>query len=409
MKKKLIVFVAFLLTLTIYFVFYHKDKTLKFVPDNADVLVLIDVKKCTRQYILSLAMHPSSWLNEKNKNKNAISIQKSGVKIPDFLPIFHVRNTKFSEWYSVVEIEDEQQFLNYLKQQKFTKKGKNRFQKDQLFLTIDGEKCILGTSDLAFRNISSSIVSKKENYPVTSFINGSLGSISFISGSRTCNFSIELNADDIEIKDALSGDDFNGLVSELYQKNSFLETELDDKNLRNLTSLFNKTIVDSSQITHFKATADLEEVNDTIITYGYDDNFNEIEKKSFRKITQPNYVIVLQSSNPQKTERFFQNKKWINAQNQFTAIPFQPNLIEKNKTGFTIRSTRKAVQQPAKLNENYIFVRNNALLASSFKSLTATEKKIISDIDYIFYGNKTEYYYVKLRFKKEELPLILRW
>ncbi|MCE3075263.1 hypothetical protein [Chryseobacterium gwangjuense] len=409
MKKKLIVLVVLLFVTTIYFVFYHKDKTLKFVPENADVLVLIDVKKCTRQYISSLAMHPSQWLKEKNKNENVISIQKSGVKIPDFLPIFHIVNTKFSEWYSVVEIEDEQKFLNYLKQQKFIHKGKNRFQKDQLFLTIDGKKCIIGTSDLAFKNISNSIASKKENYPVTSFIHGSLGSISFISGSRTRNFSIELNADDIEIKDELNAKDFHTVISKLQQKESFLETELDSKNLGNLTSFFNKNFVDSSQITHVKATADLEQVNDTIITYGYDDNFNEIEKKSFQKIIQPNYVMALQSSDPQKTEQLFQHKKWINTQNQFTAIPFQPNVIEKNKSGFTIQSTRKAVQLSSKLNENYIFVRNTTLLSSSFKSLTADEKKIISDIDYIFYGNKSEDYYVKLKFKKEELPLILRW
>jgi hypothetical protein len=120
-------------------------------------------------------------------------------------------------------------------------------------------------------------------------------------------------------------------------------------------------------------------------------------------------VIVLQSKDVEKTWQYFQNKKWINAGNQFTAIPFQPNFVEKNKTGMEIKSTRKPVQLSSKLNENYIFVRNNPLLLSSFKTVTATEKKIVSSIDYIFYGNKGEDYYIILKGKKEELPLILRW
>ena len=158
-----------------------------------------------------------------------------------------------------------------------------------------------------------------------------------------------------------------------------------------------------------KTSVHLEEENDTIITYSYDDNFNEVEKKIFQKIIQPNYIIDFQSSNPEKTELYFQNKKWINAQNQFTAIPFQPNLIIQNSKGFEIKSTRKPVQQSFNLNENYIFVKNNPLLLSFLKTLSPKEKKMISDIDYIFYGNRDQDYCLKVQFKKDDLPLILRW
>ncbi|MFC3159874.1 hypothetical protein SAMN05443633_11438 [Chryseobacterium arachidis] len=404
--KKIIVLAVFLLIAIVYFTFYHQNKELKFIPKNADIVVLIDVKKLERQYISNLAIHPSKWLG--NKAKNTISIQESGVQIPDFLQIFHVSNTQFSEWYSVVEIKNEQQFIKYLKQQKFIDKGKNVFQKEQIILTIDHEKCIIGTSDRALKNIRQFIASGKNDFRADSFINGSLGSISFISGPRTRNFSINLNNDDIEIKSAVNGEAFNSIIAQLQQKNTFLETELDSKNIQNLASFFDKTLADSLHLNHFTATADPEQVSDTIITYGYDDNFNEIEKKSFRKITQLNYVMALQSLNPEKTEQYFQHKKWMNAQNQFTAIPFQPNVIEKNKVGFEIKSTRKAISLSPILKENYIFIRNKALLYSSLTSLTPTEKKLISNLEYLFYGNKGYDYYVKLKFRKEDLPLILR-
>ena len=146
-------------------------------------------------------------------------------------------------------------------------------------------------------------------------------------------------------------------------------------------------------------------MNDTIVTYGYDDNFNEIEKKTFQKITQPKYMISLQSPNSEKTWEYFQNKKWINSQNQFTIIPFHPNSIYKTKEGIVIESTRNPIQLSPDLRENYIFIKNDALLSSSASFIN---KGILSAIDYIFYGNKGEDYYIKLQGKKGKLPLILR-
>ncbi|KQT24358.1 hypothetical protein ASG22_10125 [Chryseobacterium sp. Leaf405] len=410
MKKKLFVLAVFLLAMTIYFVFYHKDKTLKFVPKNADVIVLVDVKNLTRQYISSFVTNPSQWFGTKKTKENTISIYESGVKIPDFLQIFHLQNTKISDWYSVVELKDKKKFLAFLKQEKFIEKSENIFQRDNFFVKIEEKSCMFGTADVSFNEIHKVLFqnSKNDIFNADSFIDGSLGSISFISGARTRNFSIDVLSDEIEIK-SISTKDFSSLIAKLQQKNTFLETELDGENLKKLTSSFDKNMVDSSHINYLKATATLEQVNDTIISYGYDDNFNEVEKKTFQKIIQPNYMIALQSSNSDETEQFFRNKKWINAQNQFTAIPFQPNLIQKNKNNFEIKSTRKQIPWSANLNGNYIFIRNNALLLSSLKMLNANEKKLISNLDYIFYGNNAQDYFFKLKFKKEELPLILRW
>ncbi|WP_238584963.1 hypothetical protein [Chryseobacterium sp. Leaf201] len=408
MKKKLVVLAFILFAATMYFVFYHKDKTLEYIPENADVVVLVDVKNLTRQYISSLAMHPAQWFDGKSNKKNTISILKSGVKIPDFFQVFHLKNTRYSQWYSIVELTDKQQFLRYLKQEQFISKGKEVFQKDQMYIKINGEKCILSTSDL---NSNTGIFqfSGKKPYHAGSFLDGSSGSISFISGRQIRNFSIDLLSDAIEIKNKPDVKDFSRVISKLQQNKFFLEAELDKENIRKFTSFFNKNFADSSQVSHFRTAATLKQVNDTIITYGYDDNFNETEKKTVQKIIQPDYVIALQSSNSEKTQLYFQNEKWMNARNQLTAIPFQPNIMTRTEAGFEIKSTGRPLSLSPSLKENFIFIRNNALLSSSFNSLTAAEKKIISGLDYIFYGNNDQYYYLSLKFKKKELPLILRW
>ena len=149
-------------------------------------------------------------------------------------------------------------------------------------------------------------------------------------------------------------------------------------------------------------------MNDTIISYSYDDNFNEVEKVSYQKIVQPFYQINIQSGDSEKLWSYFQQKAWINAQNQFTPIPFQPNTTTKNAAEITIESKGKEVIFGEKLSGNYIFIKNNPLLLDSFKTISASEKKKVGALDFLFYGNKGDYHYLKLNFKKEKLPLILR-
>lgn len=410
-KKKIIVPLLVLFAIAVYFVAFHKDKNLRYIPGNADAVVLIDSKKLTGQYLFSLATHPSSWTGSDAKSKSSASVRNSGISIPDFLQIFHIKDTKFSEWYSVLELKDPQQFIAFLKKQHFTDKGNNRFQKDQFFFMIEGDHCIAGTSDSAFEAIKKQLLQTSSNSVRNAdvFIQNTLGSISFISGQEIKNFSIELNDDEIEIGNNPNKEILNSIASKLQKGNQFLELELDQENIRNFSHFFNKSIADSSLAISLKATANLEQVNDTIISYEYDDNFNEVEKKTFQKITQPNYSIDIQSKDAEKTWTYFQSKKWINSENQFTAIPFQPNEISKNNNGVVIKSTRKPVITSPQLKENYILIRNNSLLYSPLKTLSNKEKKIISDIDYMLYGNKSQDYWLKIKAKKGNLPLILRW
>lgn len=408
MKKKYIFLVIIiLLSVGVYFVLFHKDKSLKYIPENADVIVLVDVKKAKRQYISSYLMHPSKWFEEKKEKKNKISITDSGLEIQDFLQIFHLNNTEISEWYTVLEINDKEKLSLFLKDRKFINDGKGIFKNNQFFVKINGEKCIVGTSDLNFNNIGKPFSEKFRNNVLNadSFVDDGLGSISFISELRTQNFSIDLKDDEIEIKNKQNSTNFESLISGLYKKTQFLDAELDSENIKKIGSVFKENILDSISVNHLKMSANLTQVNDTIVSYEYDDNFNEIEKISYQKIVQPDYEIVFQTSNPEKAWTYFQNKKWINVQNQFTAIPFQPNLIGINKNQISIKSTRKSVKLNETKKQNYIFIKNNPLLFSSFKTLN---NQFFKDVEYIFYGNKNKDYTVKIKFKKEKYPLILR-
>lgn len=399
--------ITILLSAGVYFLFFHKDKNLKYIPENADIVVVVDVKKATRQYISSFLKHPSKWFEDGEKNKMKISISNSGLKIPDFLQVFHLKNTKISEWYTIFEINDKAKLSSFLKERKFISDGKGLFKNNQLFIKIEDGKCIVGTSDLNFKNIGKPFSQKFRNgiLNADSFINEGLGSVSFISELRTQNFSIHLKNDEIEIKNEQNSANFESLISDLNKETQFLNVELNSENIKKISSIFKGNLTDSALVNHLKMSANLSKVNDTIVSYGYDDQFNEIEKISYQKIVQPNYEILLQTSNPDKTWNYFQQKNWINAQNQFTAIPFQPNLISKSKNQLAIKSTQKGVKLSETKNQNYIFIKNSPLLFSSFKTLN---NPIFKDIEYLFYRNKNLDYALKIKFKKEKYPLILR-
>ncbi len=410
MKKKYIVLVMMGLLLgAVYFLFFHKDKNLQYIPENADIVVLIDLKRAARRYVASLLQNPSEWLNKRRSDRNTINFGDSGIKAPDYLQIFHLKNSKISEWYAVFEIDDQQKFLLFLKSHQLTGNGKNRFKNNYFSVKIEGDKCIIGFSDKNFENVGRSLNQKSMKVlNADSLITDGLGSISLLSEQRTQNFSIHLNDDAVVIKNSLKSDVFLSLIKELNSKAQILDAELDSDNIEKLRPLYDENCNKPANINFLKISADLEEINDTIISYGYDDNFNEIEKVSYQKIVQPDYEIRFKTSDPKKAWNYFSDKKWINAQNQFTAIPFQPNTIIQNGNEILIKSVRKNITLSKPRNQNYIFVKNNPLLYSSLKNFISSDQQCLKDIEYFFYANRSRDYYVKIKFKKQRLPLILR-
>jgi hypothetical protein len=223
MKKKVAAFILLILLVYGYFILYHRDKELKYIPQNADAVVVLDVKKATRQYLLSFLGNPSVWGQSETKDKKGMSIKDSGVKIPDFLQVFHLEKTGFSDWYCILELKDKSKFLIYLNQNGFSRKGNDLFRKGHFFIKMEGPYCIAGTSDSAFENIKSLFqkFSQRTNFSSDDFIDGSLGSISLISNNKIRNFPICLNSDHIEISNGQK-ENFYSVIDKLEKNNYFI-------------------------------------------------------------------------------------------------------------------------------------------------------------------------------------------
>jgi len=405
--KKIFVFIAvlFLLAIAGYFVWSLKDKDLKSVPRNTDVLVLVDVKKLKEQYFFNYIKRPFIWFGDSK-----IASKNNGLKVPDYIQIFHLKGASFSEWYCIFEISDKDKLVKFLNEKGFKLIKNNLYKKDQFSVKIEASKCIIGFSNSNFDKTTAEIFNSKfKNLYADELINNSVASVSYLAKSKIHKFAVYLNDDNIEIKTKTVDDYFSSMISDLDKQTSFLKLNLDSTNVKIASKLFNKKLSDSININSIFVVADLEMVKDKIISYGYDDNFNEVEKVSYQQILQPNYSINLETWKVEKTWNYFESKRWINAQNQFTNIPFQPNVIQKNGNRILIKSTREQIEFGQNFSGNYVFIKNNPLLINSIKLLSPSKKKTISNVDYGFYGNKGDYYYLKINLKKQKLPLILRW
>lgn len=346
--------------------------------------------------------------------KESKDIKKSGIKIPDFVQIFHLKNTPYSEWYSVFEIEDTKQFLGFLEQQKLIKPKENFYQSGNLLLKIVKNQCIVGIGNVHFSSLdllSENIISNNgvENvFSANQFIEGSHGSFSFISGETIQNFPIYLEDDCIKITNTAQHQNLLPLNADLLQKNQTFQMELDRENINIVKKITGKSYIDYLPIKKLVGFANLEMVNDTIVNYSFDDDFNEIKKISYQKILQPNYNFLIVTQEPESIWSYFQKKQWINPKNEFTALPFLPNSISRIDNGLVVKSTRKATSEPYKINKNYFFYKNENHLADHLKSLSPLEKKLWNELDYLFYINQNEEYHLELKFKKKALPFILR-
>ncbi|SFI36513.1 hypothetical protein [Halpernia frigidisoli] len=400
LKRKIAPVIFLVIAILSYFVFFHEDKTLKFIPKNADAVILINVKKIKRQAVFSFLMHPSGWFKSSKKSDLYSLFRKSGIELPDYLQLFHLKNGKISDWNTVVEIADLNAFLLFLKECKFNKSDNNTYQKDGIFLKIEDEKCLISTSNSNFNYLKKAANNKF--FEADEFIGISTGSLSFLSNQKITNFEIECSENEIEIKNSSNTKLFKSVLKSAEAKNQFLDLELDASNIQTFSQFFRNNFQYPSGVLAVKSTVALKQVQDTIITFGYDDNFNEVEKRSFQKIIKPNYFIAFQTSNPDKTWEFFKNKKWINSGNQFTAIPFQPNFINKYGKQIIVNSQEKITKTGNWSKNNYIFLKNDPLFLTFFSSLNAPQKRIISKLDYVFFGNKDENYYILIKFKKSK-------
>jgi len=287
-----------------------------------------------------------------------------------------------------------------------TARKKGRFL-NQFYIKIENQKCFAGIFGQSFEKIGKPLkgIFRDKKLNADHFMEEGTGSLSFISGTRTRNFSIKLKDHEIEIKNPSNSESYTSFILQLSKEDLFINAELDKENIKVFDKVLPDFLKDLSEVNYLKMNAKLKQVKDTIISYGYDDDFNEIEKISYQKIVQPDYMIQLETQDPAKTWKYFKSGNLINDKNEFTGIPFQPNKVYQSDNSLVIKSVTEQNLHSQKKGQNFILIKNDPLLFSFYKGLN--DFQFLKDIEYFFYGNKGQDFFLKLKLKDKKLPLIL--
>ncbi|KQT22410.1 hypothetical protein ASG31_03540 [Chryseobacterium sp. Leaf404] len=404
-KKTLLYLIPAIVLMAVYFGLYHKNKDLKYIPDSADAAIIIDVKNITRQYLVEALTHPSVWFKD-GKKKDKISWSDAGVRIPDFIQIFHLKNDEISNWNAVFEITDQEELLLFLKNRQFQPKGNGLFSNGIFSIKISGEHCMIGTSGKSFSAIEKALDRKKNIRNADDFMNDGSGGLGIFDKDKTEKYSIHLEDYAIEISDFKNfKPEELSLIKD--QSQDFLKAKLDQKNLQQIAGILKTDIFSDPNIESLQLVSDLKQETDTLISYDYDENFNEVEKVSYQKITQPQYQIQIKSENPGLVLDNFRRKKKVDEKQQFTGIPFLPNEIVKYSNAVFIRS-KKHPELKDYPQKNFVLIKNNPLLFASLKTLSPNIRKRLDEAESVFYLNEGNQYLLRVQFKQGNLPLILR-
>ena len=414
-KFKLVILIFVCVLGCVYYFLFYKNNNLKFIPYNTDAVLIMDIKNIQNHYLKEILKNPTAWkFNIFTKDDDRISILNSGIEIPYFIQVFHLKNTSFATWFSIFELNDSEKFLQFLKQEKFINKGKNIFQKDDICIKINTENCLISYNSkmLELEKLNKYLSNKNsftQNVQSTQYLtNYAAGSFVFL----------DKNIKPIQIyfnRNTILFDNNNENLSKEFTKfyPNIFELNFNTDLLEKTKIFYNKyadlKFIDSLHLNNIHAEIhDVKQVKDSIITYNYDDNFNETKEVSFQKILQPLYSVTFSTENSKNLMDYFTKNEWINNKNQFVKIPFQPNFTTVSSNNILI-STEKIAKGKVKNSAiNYFFFTNsNTYLWNELHFLSMENKKKITFLESIHFINKNNEYFLKIQFKENNLPWIL--
>jgi hypothetical protein len=445
-KKKWTLLILLILLTAGYFKLFYKNWNNESVTTNADCIIALDVKKITNTLIWNFITSPSQW-----KTGNWFSSGKDGkvhwddmISLPDYVFIFHRSGEPDNAFYTVVEINNKDDFEKGLKQYGFEKTATGSFISNEAGVEFiqNGNRLLIGNAGIDDRNYiqqtAVALFSQKQFIDKTSLEKTvkanshlALNGVLFNKTKWAGFYEIKGNFNDTSLYFTmpLTTAKVNPFIPKEF---SFCDTAMLSVGFTQPTKEFinNLPLERISKALNFNVDSLLLPTNkyyqlhisgiypriESAVTYTYDDNFNQIENVVVNKVEEPAFCFTVSGDSVNYVYDYWnRNGKLENntGGSVFTPIPFAKSyckVIDKNtltvaSAGYTAPSQNTTVTKgmflriliskvpPALLN----YVSPNAIkLLKNIETLDA----FISDEK----GEKV----ITLQFnkKKNNLPLV---
>lgn len=444
-KKKWALIVLGVLLVFGWYKLYYKSWDNEGVPENADCIIALDVKRITNTLIWNFITTPSQW-----KSSNWFSSDEEGkvswddmISLPDYVFIFHMPGEPDNAFYTVVEINDKGDFEKGLKQYGFEKTAAGSFISRQTGIEFiqHGNKLLVGNATIAdkayIQQVAATLFTKKQQINKSSlektinekshvvlnstFINhtpvllrGNFDKESFI-------FSIPLPVEKAFniVSDKFSYSDTSMLSLAFGQSIHDLKSMLTDSSWQKISKAINFTVDSLLLPTNKYYQLDVTGIyprTDSAISYTYDDNFNPIEKVTVNKVEEPVFNFTVTGENVINIYDYWSRNGQLEKNGDsslFTPIPFAKSYCSlPSKNTLTVATNNYAATESNRSVNCMMFFRllltkvPPSVLSYLPPSITRLLKNIES-VEAVMTAQKGQTILdIQFNKKKNDLPLV---
>ncbi len=363
-KRKIALFFLIAALPAAGFFLWYKSFNKNQVAASADIIFTIDVKKNRNTVLYHYLLHPSQWNAGSvfNRKKDTALNWQDAVTLPDYLVIFHSKGQPLTAWYCRLTIKDEVVLnkllpaFHYIKGTGQTGLTEWHNDEDGIAIIQKENSLLIGTAaknkqwlnavatelftgrQFIAQQTADTILSAKSHFSIFCTRNYFLENDVLLKGNLTngrmringfakINSGCTLDESMVHIADSsLLSMAFTQPPDALYKAvPAKIKTSLSAWMNFNVDSLFL-----SANKQYFLDVTSITARQDSAIGYGYDSNFNKVEKVIVNTVQEPSFACIITGKGPAQIFNYWQRNRDIEttvAGNLFTPVPFAKTYV----------------------------------------------------------------------------------
>lgn len=348
------------------------------IHKDADSVLKIGIQEIKETLVLDAITSPSYYYNNasfKQKKKEKDTVDTKGVNFTPYnLVLFTVPKVQ-NTYFSILTIDDNHAFKNQIK--KYSKGLRQEIDKEHNIHWLEHKKqhwvCAWNTQKLvvsfgvdnSYLNSKSvflevlkegKVITSKDNKWITA-LSKSKSHVTYITkkgktklqfkdGEAVLEGSLETKEEDAYPKKVFYDRFINSAV-EFYWDGNFNHNKNREQFIaswRNNTFLkkVNINVPEIAELTNgffYAGVTGTTMQTDTIVTYGYDDNFNKIEQKTLQEKEVPSIILNL-GREKQPLKNYLKEQELLTENDIFKSIPLYQFHVEEDTTATTFKTQK---------------------------------------------------------------------
>lgn len=334
------------------------------IAANADMVLVVDVKKNTNSILSWYLWHPSHWSTVFKKKSGSLGLINAAVNIPDYLYFFHVADQPATAIFCLLTVKNNSDFQQLLTDFAFKKQQEENGQSFYFSGTFGIALCktdnqllvsTVGLKDPQLLNAVASQLFTQKQFIAEDVLNkitttanhftlfikktGFLQEDFLLNGHFTDG---QLSAEgDIkpvtgfEVPDASFDIPDSSLMTVAFIQPSPRLYALLPDSLKTKTSCIFNFAMDSMFLQGNKKylvdIASIKNRTDSAVTYEYDDDFNKVEKVVVNHVSEPGFRYTIYGDQPSRLYNYWKKNKQIEESatgNIFIPVPFVKTYVD---------------------------------------------------------------------------------